>query len=422
MAKLKAVLIGASGYATHTDTHRLDSFGWHQLDQLSNLRDYDAIVISLLEDRPAENAVHVWSAFAKQLNTTTCREITMHGGRIVLVGDPRFNVTTGEERRGVIQHSTKPFLDFTGGIFLWDLHGGDSVGIEPGELPKGVAVYLRHLKRWSYALREAVFPGTTTSLMCQRFARNRYDLTLAGSFLDHGNLYLLPKIALSPDATLRLVLQEIVGVELAEDVEPPWASEIVCVGQEAIDQGITERKAEIGRLQGTIDLLRQERATVREPVRLLYLRGTPLEQVVRKTMAALGATVREPTQAGEEDGWIEYDMRHGVLEVKTATGPTFGEDGISQLAKWMINSGDLNAKGIFVGLASAGQRPSDGSPFGSNFAKNAARFGIVAMLTRDLYLAHELMQQGKLTPAEFWPTVFETDGIYSDAFLRSRMT
>ena len=42
---------------------------------------------------------------------------------------------------------------------------------------------------------------------------------------------------------------------------------------------------------------------MREPVRLLYLTGTALERVVRQTMAALGATVREPTEGGVEDGW-----------------------------------------------------------------------------------------------------------------------
>jgi hypothetical protein len=421
MSKLKAALIGASGYATVTDTHRLGSFGWHQLDKLSNLRDYDAIVISLLEGKPAENAVHVWNAFTKQLNPTTCREITMHGGRIILVGDPRFKLSTTEQTHAGPRLKRQLFLDFTGGAFIWDPHGGDSVNVENVSLPDGVREYLRHLRRWTYALRQAVIYGTDTNLLHTCFARNRYDLPLAGSFLDYGNLYLLPEISLSPDATLRLILQEILGFALAEDAQPSWAAEIACVGQPPIDQAIAESEAEIERLRQTIDQLRDNRAAVRAPVRLLYLRGTALERVVRQIMAALSAKVREPTEAGEEDGWIEYDGRIGVLEVKTATGPTFGEDGIAQLTKWMINSGDQNAKGIFVGLASAGQRPSEASPFGSNFAKNAAKYEIVAMLTRDLFLAHELMQQGKLTPAEFWPTVFDTNGIYSDAFLKSKI-
>jgi hypothetical protein len=38
---------------------------------------------------------------------------------------------------------------------------------------------------------------------------------------------------------------------------------------------------------------------------------------------------------------------------------------------------------------------------------------MVAILTHDLYRAYELMQAGKLTPQEFWPTVFATNGIYS---------
>jgi hypothetical protein len=287
-------------------------------------------------------------------------------------------------------------------------------------MPDGVREYLRHLRRWNYSLREAVFYGTPTPLLHTRFAHNRYELVLAGSFLDSGNVYLLPEISLSPDATLRLILQEILGIALAEDAEPPWASEIVCAGQQPIDQAVTDCEAEIDRLKQKIDQLRDERAAVREPVRVLYLRGTALERVVRQTMAALGAKVREPTEAGEEDGWIEYDGRHGVLVVKTATGPTFGEDGIAQLTKWMISDPDLNAKGIFVGLASAGQRPSEASPFGSNFARNATKFEIVAMQTKDLFLAHELMRQGKLTPAEFWPTVFDTNGIYSDSFLKRR--
>jgi hypothetical protein len=118
MAKTKVALIGASGYATHTETHRLDSFGWHQLDKLTNLRDYDAVVMSLLEHRPAENAAYVWNAFAKQLNPDTCREITTHGGKIIIVGDPRFKYTTTDEQHGVTRAKTNAFLDFTGGVFL----------------------------------------------------------------------------------------------------------------------------------------------------------------------------------------------------------------------------------------------------------------------------------------------------------------
>jgi hypothetical protein len=422
MSKLKVALIGASGYATVTDTHRLDSFGWFQLDKLSNLRDYDAVVISLLEGRPDENAVHVWNRLTTQLNARSCREITMNGGKIIIVGDPRFKISiTQETQAGTRLPVPYNFLDFTRGAFEWDAHGGDSVNVENTSMPDGVREYLRHLRRWNYALREAVIYGTDHDLLHTRFASNRYDLTLAGSFLDYGNLFLLPEISLSPDATLRLVLQQIIGVELAEDAEPPWTNDVVCVGQEPIDHAIAESEAEIERLKQKIDRLRDERTAVREPVRLLYLRGTPLEQIVRKTMAALGAKVREPTEAGDEDGWIEYNGQHGVLEVKTAGGPTFGEEGIAQLTKWMLKDVDLNAKAIFVGLANAGQRPSEASPFGQNFARNAARFGIVAMQTKDLFLAHELMLQGKLTPAEFWPTVFDTNGIYSDTFLKSRI-
>lgn len=422
MSKLKAVLIGASGYAAQTDTHRLDSFGWNQLDRLANLRDYDAVVISLLENRPAEDAAYVWNPFTKQLNPNTCREITEHGGRIIIVGDPRFRILTTETTHNATPVvRTKPFLDFTGGAFEWDAHGGDSVNIQSGALPGGVREYLRHLRRWDYSLRGAVIYGTDHDLLDTWFACNRYNLVLAGAFLGLGNLYLLPAISLSPDATLRLILQEILDIQLAEDTEPPWAREISCVGQEPIDEAIAECGAEIERLEQKIYQLRDERATVRQPVDLLYLRGIPLERVVRHTMAALGAKVGEPTEAGEEDGWIEYDGRHGVLEVKSIVGSTFGEEGIAQLTKWMINSGDMNAKGIFVGLASAGQPPSDAPPFGSNFTRNAAKFGIVAMRTRDLFLAHQLIQQGKLTPAEFWPTVFDTNGIYPDAFLKSRL-
>jgi hypothetical protein len=420
MTKTKVALIGASGYATHTETHRLDSFGWHQLDKLSNLRDYAAIVISLLDGTPAENAVYAWNPFVRQLNPATCREITTHGGRIIVVGDPRFTISTTEEGHAGTRLKTQNFLDFTGGIFIWDPHGGDSVKIRQEQPPDGVGEYLSHLRRWNYALREAVIPGTVTSLLHTWFASTRYDLVLAGSFIDHGNFYLLPEISLSPDATLRLILQGIVGVELAEDAEPPWAGEIVTVGQAPIDRALAENEAEFERLKQTHNQLCDKREAVREPVRLLYLRGTPLEQIVRKAMAVLGATVREPTESGDEDGWIEYDGRHGVLEVKSANGATFGEDGIAQLTKWILKDADLNAKGIFVGLAAAGQRPNEASPFGSNFARNAARFEIVAMQTKDLFLAHELMQQGKLTPAEFWPTVFDTNGIYSDAFLKAK--
>jgi hypothetical protein len=120
--------------------------------------------------------------FTKHFFHGVSREITGHGGRIIIVGDPRFNCSTTDESRAGSRLKTEPFLKFTDGAFVWDLHGGDSVNVANIPMLDRVCEYLRHLRWWNYSLREAVIYGSGTDVLHTAFARNRYEQDSARLF------------------------------------------------------------------------------------------------------------------------------------------------------------------------------------------------------------------------------------------------
>src|ERR1035438_2670440 len=142
----KLLLIGATGHDRDKEGLRLDCVSWDRLSDVQNVRDYDVLLLDLLSIRTeVERTTVDWIKFNQLLDFRAASDILMHNGRIVVLGDPRFEVTLGGG------NGPRPFLQWTGVCFQWDDQPGDTVRVEDSVTFPEFQNYARHLRRWQYS-------------------------------------------------------------------------------------------------------------------------------------------------------------------------------------------------------------------------------------------------------------------------------
>ena len=153
----------------------------------------------------------------------------------------------------------------------------------------------------------------------------------------NGPIIFLPKISVSEDETLAVVLRDICGVE-AGIPEPEWIATYEVPGQDQIDNQIADIRSRIAGARNELSSALEKRANAREYLKLLYERGQPLEIAVRTVLRALGASVEDPKGTEKEDGRITVavgaNTYEGVLEAKSTKNEDFDEYGLKQLLEW----------------------------------------------------------------------------------------
>ncbi len=454
----KVVLIGAKGYERADDSLCVDCLPWTNIRKLQNIRDYDVVILNLLSLTSKQSREEVdWAAFVTLLDFHSTMDILMNGGMIIVIGDPRFPITATpsdpkakkeklKEKEGV--DAAQAFLAWTGVKFAWDSEPGDTVLFADDYDHRRYADYIGKLKKWEYSLagcrldddivasrfnltylREhgSEFHLEEDDFCCNRYKhalavrlhyqyRDRQYKTVHRSF---GPVVLLPKVNLSEDETLQLVLTSICGIE-TNLPEPEWLSEFVAPGQKAVDDDITRIRSEIKNMVESLQQAEGEKSECRKCLKLLYEREFALEPVVRDILRGFGAHVEDPTVKNKEDGWLVVEVAgttlEGVLEIKSTKADTFSEDGRKQLLDW-IDRGrtlrDKNYKGIFIGN-SAVDKPWKERPwaFPDNWVKAATLSGICALKTEDLYVVHLLKSKGLVDLDGFWQEVFQTNGVF----------
>jgi hypothetical protein len=448
----KIAAIGTRGFDVRDDEKIVACFEWARLDRLVNLRDYDVVIINLWNGKPVDAD---WDRFRNLLNLTSMREILMPGGRVYILGDPRFqiDVKSGENEEAV------PFLFWTGMTFYWDEHAGDTINRRSGYTYKQYEPLLDSLTRWSYSLRrvevdlDSVWQtfnkeffnkeGYELAVELDELASNRYGGALAARVhmvirvsrtryststepvAELGPITWLPATSLKEEDAVALVLRDLCGVE-AEAPEPTWLSSYTAPGQKKVDDEIAKLRAEIESAIAEWQSLNGLRDEARECLRLLYERGQPLEKAVRNIIRQLGAKVEDPEDLGKEDGWlsvqVDDQLYEGVLEVKSTRAGQFGEDGLRQLLDWVGRGVSMRQKkyrGIFVG-SNAVDKPVAERPwaFSDSWTKSAQLHEFTAIKTEDLYLAFVLHHAGRLDSKDFWRLVFQTDGVLDVAAIQ----
>jgi hypothetical protein len=451
MARQKKIaLIGTQGYERQSDDLRVDCYLWERLVDITNLRDYDIVILNLLSIKQPE---HIdWSRFSNNLNVSVMREILQPGGKIVVIGDPRFSITkkSPTDQKNI----EESFLAWTGVTYRWDDLPGDTVIFNNDWEHRSYEEYLKNLKRWKYSLRDCELDhgsvgkifnldklrelGVSVNLNVDRFCRNRYGGALAFSVnivlesqsrryyserketvLVFGPMVFLPRTDLSEDEMITIVLQDLCGVESALP-EPEWIRKFEAPGQEVVDHDIRRIRTEIGSLFEDLRLAEEKREKTRMCLKLLYERGEALEKTTREILRGLGAHVEDPEVTGKEDGWItvqlETETFEGVLEVKSTRSNEFGEDGLRQILDWINRGVELRKKkykGIFIGSNSVDKPVGERAwGFSDSFKTSSQLHQIVAIKTVDLYVLHLLNAKGELDTTEFWRRLFKTNGIF----------
>jgi hypothetical protein len=145
----KIALIGATGFEYGSPEARIDCFPWNRLRKVTNLADYDVVILDLLS---LDNTELLDSAaFRKALNVGTAHEVlTKSESAIFVLGDPRFTIQAESEGH---RSYGQAFLAWTGIEFIWDDRAGDTVergwDARQGGLFEAFADKLAH---WHYSL------------------------------------------------------------------------------------------------------------------------------------------------------------------------------------------------------------------------------------------------------------------------------
>lgn len=454
--KHKVILIGAKGYQRTAEGLQVDCFLWSEIAHVSNIRDYDIIILDILplEDESSKEEVK-WEHFCSLLDFHGTMDVLLNGGEIIVIGDPRFriNLKQKQEKRekDIKESMALEFLSWTGIDFIWDSDPGDTVIFQNDYSHRRYSEYVNKLSRWDYSLASCRLNTETLSsrfnlkyiekqdgdiyLSKDLFCCNRYKhgLALALQYQfrkreyggwrvaeQYGPIVILPKIALTEDETIQIVLTEICGIA-TNLPEPEWLSELLAPGQKAIDDEITRIKGEIENTFDRFQKAKDQRQECRKCLKLLYEREFALEPVVRDIFRGLGAHVEDPEEKNKEDGWIVVkvgdSINEGVLEIKSTKSDSFSEEGRKQLLDWIDRGRTLrrkNYKGIFIGN-SAVDKPYKERPwaFSDSWSKAAELSGVCALKTEDLYVIHLLNARGKLDLDQFWKDLFETNGIFN---------
>jgi hypothetical protein len=453
--KHKVLLIGATGYQRTGEDFLVDCCLWTKVKTISNIRDYDTIILDLLSiKRPEERAKIDWNNLYQVLNFSDAFDILFNGGKIILIGDPRFRIPVPNvtENKSPDTQVDQPFLYWTGIRFLWDSKPGDTLFFEDDYKHRKLERYVSHLNKWEYSLDRCEVEIDTLKqylrlpyleqqdiaidLSKDYFCHNRYKNALAfilnfqyitkgGKYSSRevlktfGPIYFLPEISLPSDDTRQIVLNDICGVE-ADLPEPEWIKDYRAPGQKEIDEEIREIEGEIESILKRLEDANIRRAKARDCLKLLYEREYALEPTVRDLLRSLGAHVEDPSEPNKEDGWIVVrvgdKILEGVLEVKSTKADQFSEEGRKQLLDWIDRGRTLrskNYKGIFIGN-SAVDKPLKERPwaFSDSWSKAAELSGICAIKTEDIYIIYLLNSAKEIDLNEFWEQLFSTNGIF----------
>ena len=438
----KVVLIGAEGYEITVDDRRIECFRWKKINKIKNLRDYALVILNLLSlDTESARAEVDWNVFDKLLDFDNAMDILENQGRIVVVGDPRFRFKLDGPPK-----ISRDFLAWTGAEFGWDSQPGDTISILPSGCDPQFSEYISKMKSWDYSLafsklNEIKFAprynlpffkerGNKLTLELDGFCSNRYKNILAGQFHYQfvvnyqlakytGSVVFLPKINLSEEETIQLVLTTVCGIATNLS-EPKWVSELIAPGQDEIDAEITSIQDEIECIFKKLEQAKQRRLECREVLKLIYEREFALEPVVRNILREFGAEVEEPTENNKEDGWLRVNVGEiefeGVLEIKSTKSETFNDMGRKQLLDWIDRGRTLrgkNYKGIFIGNNAVdipvGERKN---PFEANWSKAASLSEICVLKTEDIYCMYLLKSKGLIDMNQLWSEIFKTKGVF----------
>ncbi|MDH5415553.1 MAG: hypothetical protein OEW87_15560, partial [Flavobacteriaceae bacterium] len=190
------------------------------------------------------------------------------------------------------------------------------------------------------------------SIICKFFGTNQggHDYHI----YDSGEIIFLPLPSeISPEEGIDILLGDILGTEIRE-IPPEWTNTVILPNLEETEAKIYELMAEINEKRNEIKHLEDIRLNLIEYRKLLWTKGTPLENIVEDAFKLLGFNeFRKERSDDLEDGIFDFQItseyEHGVLEIKGSDTRTSLAN-LTQCNKWVEDYllEGKQVKGIFI--------------------------------------------------------------------------
>jgi len=174
-----------------------------------------------------------------------------------------------------------------------------------------------------------------------------------GAFTSGRIVFLPPPTKVNAEQAIDLIVNKLTGAELIES-PPRWENVVDLPGLKDINEEIQGKEKEKEQIIEQIEELSRKRDYLIRFRRLLWTKGTPLENIVRDAFIFLGfPEICKLREENLEDWVIEFKYtkryQYGVFEIKGANERTSLAD-LTQCNKWVEDYllENKKAKGIFI--------------------------------------------------------------------------
>lgn len=424
------------------ESFRLDRFSWEDISDISNVSDYDGVLLNLtsLEEAAKTKAIE-WSHLEKVFDPVAWADVIRCRGLIVVVGDPCCSVLVEPDEAECDPTAEAHVIHFSPLQALLDVKTDN----RPFDFRRAIQnnrsasterfyKYLDSVSAWAYSLAKAdVTDQFEAALKRVNIPRKRsfacgvtrYGAALAVEYdFIHeeghavGALTILPPSGRGTDAEDNFILGEFFGVATALP-EPAWVGKLRVSGQPEIETRIAEKQEAVRRLQQELAVDEGSLKNCRRWFRLLYDDGDSLEATVKESFEVLGAQVEKKSKEKEDYRVRVLGYPHAVMEVKGTHNSKFKIPALRELAHWMDEANaakSVPVKGIFVGNGGRNDEPQNrGNLFEPNCEGYAQTKDIVILRTMDLFCLVVLKQLDRLETNGLWKGLFDCRGSFDAA-------
>ena len=392
----KILVVGSKGHP-----REVQCYDWAEMENMPNVADYDAVIIDMTT-----------------LGESILEELSRKGVRYFT--EDYFSKLFSSEGKVFVIAMFPIIAKNLGNSYWWNplridfrKEGGNTIENISPEFQR----YFNNVKNWQFTINSSL----SNPLYVTPLAQNRYKEALGISIIvdqrGFGTFYFLPPTTeVSSNVAIDIILEDFFQIKISETPEPDWVKEIKVPQEEEIQEEIQERLYKIENENKEIDKLEKQKGEIIKFRKLLYTEGEELQQIVWTTFRELGATVIEPKERNQEDGWIETKFGKGVLEIKKDKKSASRSD-TRQLDNWVANciARSEKCKGILV-INHYGDKPlkERKEPFPSDVIQHAkeARPGnpFCLLTTVEFFNAFCAFKRNEITPDEILKKIFEAVG------------
>jgi hypothetical protein len=238
-------------------------------------------------------------------------------------------------------------------------------------------------------------------------------------------IFLPPATKVSISEAIGKIL-EVHGKTGHTEIIPSWISNISLPNIKEKDAKINELQLQKQQIQHQMEQLQHEKQIIMNHCRLLYSKGTPLEDAVAEAFKILGFNeIKKVRNMNDEDWVFEFktlsNYKYGIIEVKGADARTLQQN-LTQCSKWVDEHFELDkkvSKGIFIPnqhrLSEYPKSKKDREHFETNELSYAKMKSICIIPSCILFEAVKKALEGKIkSRKEIEKLIAETNGVLSE--------